>query len=83
VGILLTFVAVAILALATSSTWWPKGTASHAAPAAVQVTTGSGVFCGNVAASEDTGSLTVSVGGRLVVTALTDVVSVQPVDTCP
>lgn len=81
-GISLTFGAVAILALATSSTWWPNGTGSPSAQAAVQVTTESGVICGDLAASGGRGLLTVSVGGRLVAIALTDVVSMQPVDGC-
>lgn len=81
-GISLTFVSVVILALATSSKWWPTGTGSQSAQVAVEVTTEAGVICGNLTGSGGRGLLTVSVGDRLVAIALTDVVSMQPVDGC-
>ena len=83
VGILLTFVAVAILALATSSAWWPKGTDTLAVGEhSVEVTTRAGVICGDLGESPGRGLMAVSVGGRFVSLALTDVLAVQPVDGC-
>ena len=82
VGIALTFVAVATLALATSSAWWPHAADVGAAQPTVEVTTESGVICGDLADSPGRGLLAVSVGGRFLAIALSDVVSVQPVDAC-
>jgi lysylphosphatidylglycerol synthetase-like protein (DUF2156 family) len=80
-GITLTYVAVAVLALATSSSWWPTG-ASGQDRSAVEVATRAGQICGGLATPSGPGILAVSAGGRTVELALSDVVSVTPVDTC-
>ena len=81
-GIALTFSAVAVLALAASSAWWPGGKASGQELGAVEVTTGAGQVCGGLTAPSTQGVLAVSVGGRVVQIALSDVVSLRPVDAC-
>lgn len=87
-GIGMTFVAVALLALATSSAWWPDGEADDGgAPdaagggGAVQVSTRSGTVCGDLA-SGASGTLALDVAGRRVALALGDVVGLRPVDGC-
>jgi predicted small integral membrane protein len=80
-GIGVTFVAVAILALATSSTWWPHSSGAAGA-ASVEVSTPGGVVCGELGTPSALGRLAVSAGGRLVELALSDVTSVRPVTGC-
>lgn len=82
VGITLTYVAVAILALATSSAWWPGGTSSDQNRSAVEVTTRAGRICGDLGTPSGQGVLAVTAGGQAVELALSDVLSVTPVDTC-
>ena len=79
-GIAMTFVAVAMLALATSSAWWPGETGS--AGTAVEVTTRAGVICGDLGEPSAQGLLSVAGGGRSVEIDMSDVISVRPVDAC-
>jgi hypothetical protein len=81
-GITLTYVAVAVLALATSSAWWPTGAGGASDRGAVQVTTRAGQICGALEVPSAQDVLAVSSGGRFVQLALSDVVSVTPVDAC-
>ena len=81
-GITLTYVAVAVIALATSSGWWPTETSSGQHPSAVEVTTQAGQVCGDLTSSPGTGALALTVGGRVVEVALSDVVALRPVDAC-
>ena len=81
-GIAVTFVAVACLAVATSAAWWPSGSSSGGSgEALVEVRTGTGVACG-VLRPADAGNLVVDVAGQTFTVALSDVVSVRPVDSC-
>jgi hypothetical protein len=81
VGITLTYVAVAVIALATSTAWWPTS-ASEEGASTVEVTTGAGQICGDLATPSGRGVLAIDAGGRVVELALSDVVSVTPVDSC-
>jgi hypothetical protein len=81
-GITLTYVAVAVIALATSSAWWPAETSSGQSGSNVQVTTGAGQICGELTSPSTRGVLAISAGDRVVQIALSDVVSLSPVDTC-
>ncbi len=81
-GITLTYVAVAVLAFATSSAWWPDAASSDQDQGSVEVTTRAGTICGGLGTPSGQGVLAVSAGGRLVELALSDVVSVRPVDSC-
>ena len=82
IGITLTYVAVAVLALAASSTWWPTEDVNRQSPTSVQVTTRAGQICGELTSPSERGLLAVTTGGRVVELALSDVVSMTPVDTC-
>jgi hypothetical protein len=78
-GITITFVAVGVLALAATSSWWPRKAAD---PGQVQVQTrGAGVLCGALQEAE-TGLLALDVGGRRILIELQDVAGVRPVDSC-
>jgi hypothetical protein len=78
-GIALTFVAVSLVALATTSGWWPRPAAG--APL-VEVTTRTAVVCGEVS-SGHFGELALDVAGRRVVLDLRDVVSIAGTTSCP
>jgi type IV secretory pathway VirB2 component (pilin) len=81
-GIAVTFVAVACLAVATSAAWWPTGSSSSGSrEALVEVRTGTGTACG-VLRPADSGSLVVDVAGQTFTVALSDLVSVRPVESC-
>ncbi len=81
-GIGLTFLAVVLLAVGTSSAWWPSRPADAPGTAAVQVTTRAGSVCGELEPSTGQGRLAVSAGGQRLELALTDVVSLRPVGRC-
>jgi hypothetical protein len=77
-GIALTFLAVVLVALATSTSWWPK---ADSGTDLVEVSTSQGSFCGVLAAS-DGGSLSLDIGGRSVVLPLDRVAGLRPVASC-
>jgi hypothetical protein len=77
-GIALTFLAVVLVALATSTSWWPK---ADSGSDLVEVSTSQGSFCGVLAAS-DGGSLSLDVAGRSVVLPLDRVAGLRPVASC-
>jgi hypothetical protein len=81
-GLLLTFVALALLALGTASGWWPQPEAETSGNALVTVQANSGErVCGSLDEASP-GTLRVSVDGRPVVVSLRNVVAVNPVDSC-
>ncbi len=86
VGITLTYTAVAVLAFAGSSAWWPSDGAGEASASrdqgAVEVTTRAGQVCGGLQSPSGQGVVAVSSGGRVVQVALADVVTLRPVDGC-
>jgi hypothetical protein len=79
-GLVLTFAAVALLALGTATGWWPQDGGDGGELVTVQATNGQRV-CGTLG-DADPGSLSVSVDGNPVVIALRDVAAVGPVDSC-
>jgi hypothetical protein len=82
-GLLLTFVAVVVLALATASGWWPQPEPSSGGGqqlVSVQAANGQQV-CGSLEQAS-AGTLRVSVGGRQVDVPLQNVAAVDPVDAC-
>jgi hypothetical protein len=81
-GLLLTFVAVAVLALGTASGWWPQpgGENGGGQLVAVQASNGERV-CGSLATAS-AGTLRVTVQGRAIDVSLQDVAAVDPVDSC-
>lgn len=78
-GIALTFLAVVVLAIAATSSWWPEKAGSSALQ--VEVTTSQGSACGQLR-SGDPGTIAVESSGRLVTVAAGDVVRLRPVDSC-
>ena len=81
-GLVLTFAAVAALALGTASGWWPQedGDGGGGDLVAVEATNGERV-CG-VLQESSPGSVGVSVEGNPVVVSLQDVAAVAPVASC-
>jgi len=78
-GIALTFVAVGLLAVATTSMWWPVGDKSSG-QVAIQSADGR-VWCGSLAAARP-GAVELQTAGGSVVVALGDVAALRPVDSC-
>jgi len=77
-GIRLTFVAVGLLALAGTSSWWPS---EAEATGQIQVDTSSGTVCGDLRAGEP-GVIALDVNERRVHVAINAVTLLQPVDAC-
>jgi hypothetical protein len=80
-GIVITFVAVALTALAALSWWWPSARDGAAAAPKVAVTTATGYLCGTF---QQIGQATLSlnVDGEFVTIPLRSVVSSDVVSTC-
>lgn len=81
IGIALTFVAVALTALATTSQWWPTKAESGSSAALVDVTTASGEVCGELQ-QIDTSGITLNANGQDVSFAFGEVISLQSVTAC-
>jgi hypothetical protein len=79
-GLVLTFVAVALLALGTASGWWPQDEGDAGGLVSVQATSGER-WCGRLGEAGP-GRLSVSVDGSPVVVSLADVAVVAPADSC-
>jgi hypothetical protein len=80
--LLLTFVALALLALGTASGWWPQPAAGDGAGQLVAVQARSGDrVCGSLNEASP-GTLSVTVDGRQVAVSLQDVVALDPVNSC-
>ena len=77
-GIAATFLAVTVLAVAATSSWWPSG--SDGSPL-VEVTTNSTQLCGELVPAEP-GQVGLHVESRPVVIALQDVLQLQPRESC-
>jgi hypothetical protein len=78
-GILLTFVAVAMLALGTASMWWPQ---HRDAQELVQIETTDGrTWCGSLTPAR-AGTIEVDTDAGAVAIAVGDVATVRPVDSC-
>jgi hypothetical protein len=79
-GLVLTFAALAALALGTATGWWPQEESDGAALVQVQASSGER-WCGSLGAASP-GFLSVVTDGSPVVVPLRDVVLVRSVDTC-
>jgi hypothetical protein len=77
-GIGLTFLAVGLAALATSSSWWP---AAEATAGLVSVSTDQGTFCGRLLDSAD-GTVLLDVSGEQVAVPIARVSGLTPTSTC-
>ena len=78
-GIALTFVAVGLAALATTSSWWP---ADDAVEGLVTVSTAQGSLCGELLGSSD-GTVQLDLSGRVVAVPVDQVTGIEPVAGCP
>jgi hypothetical protein len=78
-GIVLTFVAVLVLAVATSSSWWPS---SGGKGDLVELSTAGGSVCGTLLESE-AGTVAVEASGQRFVVPVGEVVSLLPTASCP
>jgi hypothetical protein len=77
-GIVLTFVAVGLVALATSSSWWPT---KESGGGLVEVSTAQGTLCGTLVDSDD-GALAIEVRGQRLVLSMQQVTGVRPAASC-
>jgi hypothetical protein len=80
-GITITFVAVVVLALGATSSWWPDQGSSGGGASLVEVSTSQGAACGSLR-DGDPGTISVSSGGQVVVVAIGDVLRLRPVSAC-
>jgi hypothetical protein len=80
-GIMITFLAVVVLAVGATSSWWPEDTASSGGASLVEVTTNQGAACGTLQ-DGDPGTVTISSGGQRVVVPAASVVRLRPVAAC-
>ncbi len=78
-GIVLTFVAVGLVALGTSSSWWP--TKASDGGGLVELSTAQGTICGTLLGSED-GGLAVEVSGQRVVVPMEQLAGLRPATSC-
>jgi hypothetical protein len=79
-GVVITFVAAGLTALAALSGWWPAGGGGKA-PDQVAVTTSSGAACGTVVRS-GSGALQLDVDGKRVTLPLARLLSITLVNEC-
>jgi hypothetical protein len=79
-GLLLTFLAVALLALGTATGWWPQDEGDGGGLVSVQATNGER-WCGSLG-DGGPGRLRIAADGGPVVVALADVAVVAPADSC-
>jgi hypothetical protein len=80
-GIMLTFLAVVVLAVGATSSWWPEDTATSGSGSLVEVTTNQGAACGTLQ-DGDPGTVTISSGGQRVAVPAASVVRLRPVAAC-
>lgn len=85
-GLLMTFLSVASVALATTASWWPKedgGGADGGGAAQVRIQTTDGrSACGELTEASQAGTLRVRAGSQPVDVALGSLASVVPVGSC-
>ena len=78
-GLALTFTAVALIALAGLSSWWPAD--DEAAGAAVELEAGGASVCGTLARSQP-GAVAVIATGRRVTVPIEQLTALRPADGC-
>jgi hypothetical protein len=80
-GIVITFLAVVVLAVGATSSWWPQQESAGGSASLVEVTTNQGAACGQLQ-DADPGTIAVQTAGGPVVIAAGDVVRLHPVASC-
>jgi hypothetical protein len=81
-GLILTFLSIAMTALATTSSWWPSEDAGGGGANVEVQAAGGQTVCGELATSTQSGSLRVLTDAQAVDVQLAQVASVRPVDGC-
>jgi hypothetical protein len=80
-GLVMTFASIAVVALATTASWWPTDAQQDSGQVQVEAAGGES-FCGQLAQSSQTGTLRVLTDTQPVEIALQRLTSVRPVDSC-
>lgn len=82
-GIALTFVAVGLVAVAATSSWWPAepGAGAGGTEGLVEVTTSAGTWCGRLGSGGD-GVVRLSVAGRSVDIPVSSIAALTPASAC-
>ena len=82
-GLKLTFASIALVALATTTSWWPSEDETPGGGGQVQVQTASGESaCGKLVDSGQAGTLRIDTAGQPIVVELARVASIRPVGGC-
>ncbi len=80
-GLTLTFVAVALTALAATSSWWPVS-GDSASSGLVELSTPQATVCGQL--SDETGDgIHLTISGRTIAVPIDAVTAIRAVDSCP
>lgn len=82
VGLVLTFVAVALVAAATTAAWWPQPERPAGSAGLVQVTASTGTWCGTLRSPGQEGVMRLRVSGQAVDIPVSDITAVSPVADC-
>ncbi|MGR4881217.1 hypothetical protein ACIPUC_17680 [Streptomyces sp. LARHCF249] len=80
-GIALTFVAVGLVAVATTSSWWPADRGAGGPGGLVEVSTSAGTWCGTLGSGGD-GVVRLSVAGRSVDIPVSSIAALTPTSAC-
>jgi hypothetical protein len=80
-GLALTFAAVALVALAGLSSWWPVDKGTDQAAATVQLDAGGTSICGTLVEAQS-GAVAVAAGGRQVSVPIAQLTALRPADGC-
>jgi len=80
-GLVMTFASIAVVALATTASWWPSDAPKGSGQVQVQAASGES-FCGELAQSAQAGTLRVLTDTQPVEVSLQRLTSVRPVDSC-
>jgi hypothetical protein len=80
-GLALTFISIALTALAATSSWWPTEQAGAGATVEVQ-TAGGQTVCGEIAGTTQNGTVRVVTDAQAVDVQVGQVASLRPVDSC-
>ncbi|MFP5362693.1 MAG: hypothetical protein ACLGI5_08175 [Thermoleophilia bacterium] len=82
-GLVLTFLSIAALALATAASWWPKEADGAGAAQQVRVQTADGATaCGELRDAPQPGRVRIAAGSRTVDVALASLASIAPTADC-
>ncbi|MBT2455534.1 hypothetical protein [Streptomyces sp. ISL-86] len=81
-GLVLTFVAVALVAAAAAAAWWPQPERPAGAAGLVEVTASTGTWCGTLGSPGQEGAMRLRVSGQAVDIPVADITAVSPVADC-